>query len=260
LKHIALRSRSLRNKNQPYTCPGLGDRAHSVLFAYQYSQAHDTPVTLHLTSDKYGKLHKKVSWKELLSLVTNVDIKVWPVNNLPDDDWLKYLKDNDIDTEFYHYGDTFGIHANEPKTNLDISKYLKKLPCLKPIDCSADLNLPKKYITMQWDSTDTRRSLSPILLEGVKQKYENDGYTIIIIGGESKNQLLRDSIAHIGYTIYNAVYHVGSDSGMMHLAQFYKNYENIHVYNNSYQSHHFIRAKKNGSKIYSSYDGQELTN
>ena len=55
-------------------------------------------------------------------------------------------------------------------TNLDISKYLKKLPCLKPKDLSADLNLPEKYVTMQWDSTDKSRSISPILLEGIKQK------------------------------------------------------------------------------------------
>ena len=54
-KNIALRSKSMRNGDRPYTTPGLGDRAHSVLMAYQYSRAHKVPVTLHLTSDKYGK-------------------------------------------------------------------------------------------------------------------------------------------------------------------------------------------------------------
>ena len=63
-KNIALRSKSMRSGDRPYTTPGLGDRAHSVLMAYQYSRAHKVPVTLHLTSDKYGKPHKKVSWKE----------------------------------------------------------------------------------------------------------------------------------------------------------------------------------------------------
>ena len=254
MKHIALRSRSLRNKNQPYTCPGLGDRAHSVLFAYQYSQAHNTPVTLHLTGNKYGKQHKKVSWGELLDLVTDVHIKVWPVNVdnkniLSDDDWMHYLIDNNINAEFYHYEDTFGIHPDEPRTNLDISKYLKKLPCLKPIDHIPRIDLPEKYVTMQWDSTDKSRSISPILLEGVKQKYENQGYSLVTIGGDAKEPLLKHSLAHIGHAIYNARYHVGCDSGMMHLAQFYKNYEDIHIYYNSFQSHHFIRARRNGSKI-----------
>ena len=102
---------------------------------------------------------------------------------------------------------------------------------------------------MQWDSTDNSRKMSPILLEGIKQKYESEGYSLVTIGGDAKDLLLRNSIAHIGYAIYNAQYHIGCDSGMMHIAQFYKNYEDIHIYYNSYQSHHFIRAKKNGSKI-----------
>jgi len=47
-----------------------------------------------------------------------------------------------------------------------------------------------------------------------------------------------------------AEYHVGSDSGMMHLAQLYKRFEDIHIYSpvNGYTSHHLIRAINNGTK------------
>ena len=50
----------------------------------------------------------------------------------------------------------------------------------------------------------------------------------------------------------NAKFHVGSDSGMMHVAQLYMNYEDIHIYDSpgSYRSHHLVRAISNGSKYF----------
>ena len=49
-----------------------------------------------------------------------------------------------------------------------------------------------------------------------------------------------------------AKFHVGSDSGMMHLAQLYMNYEDIHIYDTdgSYKSHHLVRAINNGTKYF----------
>ena len=54
MKHIALRSKSVRSGDRPYTTPGLGDRSHSLLLAYQYGKAHNSPVTVHLTDDKWS--------------------------------------------------------------------------------------------------------------------------------------------------------------------------------------------------------------
>jgi len=250
MKHIALRSMSVRNNSNPYTTPGLGDRAHSVLMAYQYGKAHNTPVTLHLTSDKFGKPHKKVSWKELSEMTDGfVQYQDWPVCKLSEKEWLKYLKDKGVDAEIYHYKDTMHMHQFEEADGIEISQYFKELPCMEPIDCSADLNLPEKFVTVQWDSTDAGRRPSPILAHKLEQDCKDAGYEIVVIGGQAKNDLLRDSLKHIGYAISKANHHLGVDSGMIHVAQFYKPWSKIHIWKPKFISHHFVRAKNNGAVI-----------
>lgn len=246
-KHIALRSKSVRAGDRPYTTPGVGDRAHSVLLAYQYAKAHDTSVTLHLTSDKYGKQHKKDSWAELLEMSYGlVDIQVWDVCNLPENDWLQYLKEQGIDAEIYYYKDNFKLHPNETVVPLEMSQYLKNLPCMKPLN--VELKLPKKYITVQWD-TGKDRAISSIKINAIENAYRDLGYDIVVVGGAAKTNELKNSLKHIGKAIYHADYHVGIDSGMMHIAQFYKNYEDIHIHNEGFKSHHLYRAVRNGSKL-----------
>lgn len=247
MKHIALRSMSIRNNANPYTTPGLGDRVHSVLMAYQYGKANNTPVTLHLTSDKYGKPHKKISWQELSEMTYGfVKFKVWDVCRLRESQWLHYLANNGIDAEIYYYKDTMHMHRDETMEGIEISQYLKELPCLDPIDVSSDLNLPKRFVTVQWDSTDSARKPSPIIMNKLEQEA---GCDIVVVGGESKNQLLRDSLKHIGYAMSKAEYHLGVDSGMMHVAQLYKPWNKIHIWKPSFISHHFVRAQKNGAVI-----------
>ena len=90
MKHIALRSKSVRSGDRPYTTPGLGDRSHSLLLAYQYGKAHNTPVTIHLTDDKWsvagGKISdkKKKSWVELMGLFPSdsIYIETHPIENI----------------------------------------------------------------------------------------------------------------------------------------------------------------------------------
>jgi len=257
MKHIALRSLSVRNNSKPYTTPGIGDRAHSLLMAYQYGQAHKTPVTLHLTDGKWSIVNnkpsdkKKISWRQLVELFPagTVDICPWNVEGLSEKSWLEYLKSKNIDAEIYYYKDTMHMHRDEDATGIEISQYLKQLPCLEPIDCSDDLDLPRKFVTWQWDSTDVNRALNDFQMLQIEQRYRSLGYEIVNIGGSSKNKFLRDSLKHIGYAISKADLHVGADSGMMHLAQYYKPYSKIHVYKGNYISHHLVRAQKNGSVI-----------
>ena len=251
LKHIALRSKSIRSGDRPYTTPGLGDRIQSVLLAYQYGKKHNTPVTLHLTDDKWSVAggvpsnKKKISWKEIISLFpkNTVQVQPWPVENLPEDEWLKYLKQKRIDAEIYYYKDTMHMHPNETVVPLEMSQYLKEPIMLEP---TVNAWLPDKFITVQWDSTDAGRTLSSITREKIHSKYEG---TVIYVGGEGTGHF-KDSLAHIGAAMVKAEYHVGSDSGMMHLAQLYKRFEDIHIYSpvNGYTSHHLIRAINNGTK------------
>lgn len=254
MKHIALRSKSVRSGDRPYTTPGLGDRVHSALIAYQYGKAHDSPVTIHITDDKWsvagGKLSekKKKSWVEILALfpTDTLYIEPHPVENLSEVDWIKYLKSEGYNAYIYHYADTIHMHPNETRVGIEMSQYIKELPQLKPIITNSWL--PDEFITAQWDSTDPRRTLSEKQREEIHKKYR---LPVIYVGGEGKG-LLKTSLAHIGFAIANAKFHIGSDSGMMHVAQLYKKYEDIHIYDtdDSYKSHHLVRAINNGSKYF----------
>lgn len=254
MKHIALRSKSIRSGDRPYTTPGLGDRSHSVLLAYQYGRAHNSPVTLHLTDDKWSIAggvpsdKKKNSWVELLGLLPSgtVYVEPHPVENLSEVDWIRYLKSKGIDAYIYHCADTIEMHPNETRVGIEMSQYLKTLPELKPIVNNGWL--PDEFITAQWDSTDSQRTLPEELIKEIHKKYM---CPVLYIGGEGKGWL-KTSLPHIGLALANAKFHVGSDSGMMHIAQLYKKYEDIHIYDTagSYRSHHLVRAINNGTKYF----------
>ena len=85
----------------------------------------------------------------------------------------------------------------------------------------------------------------------ILNKY-ND-YDVVVVGGESKNNYLKNSLKHIAYAMTKAKLHVGIDSGFLHLSQVYFHPENIHIYTTSHSgkwSHHMHRAKDNGIRIY----------
>jgi ADP-heptose:LPS heptosyltransferase len=107
---------------------------------------------------------------------------------------------------------------------------------------------PDEFVTAQWDSTDPRRRLSKKVIREIEDKYE---CIVLKVGGEGQGQL-KTSIPHIGLAMSLAKCHIGSDSGMMHIAQLYKDYEDIHIYDTdgSYKSHHLVRAINNGSKYF----------
>ena len=252
MKHIALRSKSIRSGDRPYTTPGIGDRIQSVLCAYQYGKAHNTPVTIHITDDKWSVAggvksdKKKKSWSEILTLFPkdSVQIKNWPIENVPEKDWIGYLKENNIDAEIYYFEDTIHMHPNETVVPLEMSQYLRKPALLKPI--IENYWLPDQFITVQWDSTDPGRTLSPMLQQKIEDKYQG---AVLHVGGNGKGRF-KDSLAHIGHAMYYADFHVGCDSGMFHLATLYKKHEDIHLYSKvgGYKSHHLVRAINNGSK------------
>lgn len=262
MKHIALRSRSMRAGIRPYTAPGLGDRVHSVYLAYQYGLSHNSPVTIHLTDDKWSVAggvqsdKKKKSWPEIINLFPkdSLFIQPHPVENLPEDEWINYLADKGIVAETYYYSDCFKMHPNvyEMPFAFDASKVLSNEILLQADDCAQDLQLPNKFVTAQWDSTDPQRTLSPLVIDSIHNKYRSQGCEVVVIGGESKNDLLKNSLKHIGYAMSKSEAHIGGDSGFLHMALLYHKFENIHLYNkiNGYFSHHAYRAKLNGCKTF----------
>ena len=132
MKHIALRSKSVRSGDRPYTTPGLGDRVHSALIAFQYAKAYNSPVTIHITHDKWSiaggipSEKKKKSWVEILALFPTdaLYIEPHPVENLSEVDWIKYLRSQGYNAYIYHYADTIHMHPNETPAGIEMSLWL----------------------------------------------------------------------------------------------------------------------------------------
>ena len=83
--------------------------------------------------------------------------------------------------------------------------------------------------------------------QDILEKYKN--YEKIVVGGESKNELLKNSLKHIAYAMSKAKHHVGVDSGFFHMSQVYFSPKNIHIYTTRHPkkwSHHMQRARDNG--------------
>lgn len=247
MKHLAIRSLSIRKKDMPYTTPGLGDMTHTVLIGYLYGLHNNTPVTLHLTEDKYDK-DKPATYQSLLSLFPSgtVSIRVHPVKGLPEPQWLAYLHDQGLPAEMYCYMDT--RHRYDTPERIDIAPYFATYPQLVPLPVGVDVDLPDKFVTAQWDSTAKKRRLDPQQIKKIQDWYMSQGYEIITVGGEAAHPLLQRSLPHIGYAMSQAGIHIGVDSGYMHFAQLYLQPRNIHIYASAEHkwSHHLTRAINNG--------------
>jgi hypothetical protein len=225
-----------------------------VTLGYQFAVAHDEPVTLHLTLDKVtgGQPHidKRQSWGEIVAVFPDerVKVKSHRAHGLSNKDWVTYLKDKGHVAECYYYKDTYGMHPDEDVFPLDISSYLQTNPCIDPLDCSAKIELPLRYVTMQWDAG---RPVSDKRMDAkrrkfIEQSYKDKGYDIVRVGGEAKDERLGTDVALVGYVMAGAAIHVGIDSGPMHLAHVYLPHRRIHLYSTPAVSHHAKRWIANG--------------
>jgi hypothetical protein len=237
VKHLAVQARSFRG-NRPYTTPGLGDRIHTAILGWVYGQCTDEPVTLHLTDDKWkgGQFsNKPESWAEIISLFPAGRLQVCHhlVSPRSEAEWIEYLKSCGYDVEQYGYGGA----------GFDISRYLRVIPFLKAPP--QDIDLPERFITVQWDSNAKSRTIPAHKRAEVLERY---GCEAVIVGGEAKDDRLRWSLKHIAYAMSKAVHHVGADSAFFHLAQLYMPWWSIHLYTQA-PSHHSLRARDNGAPV-----------
>lgn len=251
MKHLAIPSMSIRRAGQCYTTPGLGDMVHTVLIGLLYSRAHNAPVTLHLTSDKWNR-DKPETYNSLLELLpaNTVHVRVHDIFGIPNDEFVKYVQAQGFPAQTYSYQDYW--HNYDSKNTIDISQYLRTYPKLSSANLSNEISLPSKFVTAQWDSTASKRRLRGKDIEVIQSQYQKQGYEIVIVGGEATNPLLKRSLKHIGYAMSCAQLHIGVDSGFMHFAQLYQPAERIHVYikeTTTKWSHHLKRAIDNGCKL-----------
>jgi hypothetical protein len=250
VRHIALRARCVHTP-AAYTTPGLGDRIHSAIVGWCYGQAHDTPVTLHLTDDKWhgGRFgNKSESWTEIVRLFPAGSLRLHHHSVTPETEpeWLAYLR-RKFDAVPYRYGDHPGKY--ESVAALDIAPYLKRIPLLSAEP--QDMKLPARFVTVQWDASARSRTLPAPRQEAILRGYRADGYKPVVVGGESEDYKLRWSLKYIAYAMSKAAFHAGVDSAFFHLAQLYMPWERIHLYHapEGFRSHHALRARDNGAQI-----------
>lgn len=126
------------------------------------------------------------------------------------------------------------------------SSQFKKIPLQSNVE-SRDIDLPKSFITSQWDAQQIYRR--PDKYDREKPNHIENFYRetlsvdVIRIGGEGKYKNLKDII----YVLSRAKLHVGADSGMMHLAKFLMPTHNIHCYHN-------ITRRENDSRFPDGWD------
>ena len=229
----------------------MGDRIHHIMLCHNYSVMENTPVTLHLTKYQWNR-HKPDSWPEIISLFPEGKIFIEKhLDHEPKDNesFLEFVKNLGYKNAEEQIYDDFPQRF-EPKKGIHCSRYLKLFPNLSA-KVQQDLNLPNNnFITVQFDSTSKNRMMKQKNRQQILAKYKN--YEKIIVGGESPNPLLKNSLAHIAFAMSKAKFHVGVDSGFLHMSQLYFNPEKIHIYTTrdpSKWSHHLRRGYNNGMKI-----------
>ena len=245
--HLAVPSLSVRAPGKPYTCPGLGDRIHTVMLGYNYGRAHGDKVTLHLTEDKVNR-DKPESWKAIVDLfpAESVCLMPHPESAIANKAWVKHLRDRGYDAQCYYYGDTFGMYPCEEKFDLDISEYLDS-PALAAPDCGADFHMGGRYCTIHLNGTG-QRAISVAQRENIVAA-EGPRIRFVTVGDKAEDPLLRSSLKHVGYAMYHANRHIGVDSGPMHLAYLYKEAPSLNIYAPKAQSHHVKRWVAKGAHL-----------
>ena len=239
---------SIHEKDLPYTAAGLGDRIHLLTVAWAYAAKMQCSVVMHISGNGVNEL-KLRSFQEILDLFPegNIGIVFHDYVGTDNKTWIMYLRDKGINANTFYYGDYLGRFGK--KFGVDISPFLRDFPKIKIPQAKMQINeLNKRYITVQWDSTAPTRTLPKQKQLLVLSKYQQQGFKIVTIGGESDNFELRTSLSAAAVAISRADLHVGVDSGFMHLAFLYLDFSRIHLYVDpkGFWAHHLFRALKNG--------------
>jgi ADP-heptose:LPS heptosyltransferase len=190
---------------------------------------------------------KHESFLEILELfpLSSVNLHFHTVDFDSNLEFYGYLKNLGFEIITFYYGDFPGW--NEHLIGLDVAPYLNSIPLLKV----PTQNLENLYVTSQWDSSGEARRISERDIALIKSSYSKLGYKIVTVGGEATLEIHKKSLKEIATLISGATFHIGVDSGFMHLAQLYLPPSNIHIYASpkNFWSHHLFRGLKNGMQL-----------
>lgn len=142
-------------------------------------------------------------------------------------------------------GDVLTFHNGTTAGRMLYHKYssqIKKIPRSKITEnvTREKFTLPDKFVTAQWDAQQIYRDVRKYdkdKADKIEQKYIDEGYDIIRIGGEGEFKRLID----ITYLMQRADYHIGAESGMMHIAKFFMDCDRLHIYRNIQRREEFNR-------------------
>lgn len=254
MKHVVQRYWSTRISNLMYSCPGFGDIVHSCLLTYLYGQAHAEPATLHIASHQYNR-DKPATWAEVISLFPAGTVFLQPhkTGTMTDQEFLDLVQSQASNAELHYYKKYPGKLQTPIAPFFWVDDYLvaEKFPCLGATDVNEEIQLPDRFATMQIDATSLQRRLTQDQIQQVYRKFADLGCEIVVVGGDAMDPALRKAPG-AGYAMSRASYHIGVDSGYMHLAQLYFRPENIYLYTNRDEGkweHHLKMARDNGCKI-----------
>ena len=254
MKHVVQRYWSTRKPDFMYGCPGFGDIVHSCLLTYLYGQAHGEPATLHIASHQNNR-DKPEIWAEVLALFPDhsVSLQVHDTStgSYTDQDFLDLVRQQHPDAVLHYYEKYPGRLQRVIQPSFFVDDYMANYARLPGRAVPESLDLPTRFATCQVDASSKKRLLQPAQLQRIREKFQALGCEIVTVGGQAVDPRLRTA-TYAGHAMSRAEYHVGVDSGYMHMAQMYLEPKNIYLYTNRPESnweHHLKMARDHGCKI-----------
>lgn len=102
------------------------------------------------------------------------------------------------------------------------------------------IDLPEKFVTMQFDGNKYSHVVDRILRDKIVHEYKNLGYEVLFIGGSASDKRFNHKHTELAtentiQALQKADHHIGVDSAMMHLAKFCMEPKNIITYVGKYE-------------------------
>jgi len=180
-------------------------------------------VHTHITTKPLGDRIDHLLFCEILSKYAKEDVNLI-CGQFKD---FKLLKDM-LATKTVFFNQKNITADKKIKYELNIFESVKEFPKCKNIP-KFKTELPKKYVTAQWDAKQTYRYISPERVKKIEKYYRKEGYEIIHVLGSGTGRASKD-LDYIAWIISNADLHIGAISGGVFFSKIILPCEKIHIY------------------------------